>query len=148
VPPSDGSSSGSATGSEWESLFEAPSNTTATPDSLFGRWSGHAGTQDDLRLVLTATTVTQARHCAAFGSTPATTIGASAKARVTESSIATLETKAIGSFPCDVAIHSNELVACNFDTGRMSNCFELSGTTLRLYQDSDGMTDYTKLSDE
>jgi hypothetical protein len=148
TPPSDGTSSGSANSSQWDPLFDAPASSNATPDSLFGRWAGQAGASDELRLVLTASSITQARHCAAFGNTAASTIGASAQARVTETSIAPLESKTVGAFPCDLAIRANALAPCNFDQGVLSNCFELSGTTLAITTDAEGKTTYTKLSDE
>jgi hypothetical protein len=140
-------SSGEASGSQWDALFEAPSTDSATPGSLFGRWGATAGTSDELRLVLGSDNVMQARRCKGFAGAPDTTIGTSAKARVTEASITPLETKAIGKFPCEIAIHATELVACNMDDGRISNCFELSGTSLSVWTDQDGKVDYTKLAD-
>jgi hypothetical protein len=88
----------------------------------------------------------QARRCAGFAGAPPTTIGASAKARVTAQSITPLETKSIGSFPCQVAIHAVELVACS--DSRIANCFELEGTSLVVWQDGEGRAEYVKLSDE
>jgi hypothetical protein len=139
------------TADDYDALFGPPASTDTTPNVLNGLWAGTAGTVDS-RLKFSSNSVLIARKCSA------NVVGLTVVAKVTSSSIKTLESKSIsdaycGSFdvrPLEIprCISSSEGYAQNESYGLSDGCFFLSGTKLSFFQGSFvGDATFTKLSD-
>ncbi len=162
---------GTTTGSgatDYEALFGPPASTTTTPNTLTGLWAGTAGygsTGTDTRMQFTSTSIVMAEKCGTQ------TVGLTAVARVTASSIKTLESKSAsptstGSTSgatkagagCSLKVTPLEVVRCTSITDSNAQlesdsitggCFFLSGTKLSFYDSTAlaGAAKLTKLSD-
>lgn len=135
---SDGSSVDGA-GSNYDGYFATPSG-TSTPDSIFGLWGGateQGPATLDLRMRIEETRVSFANRCKfADGST--ITVGLEAAARVSNDKFQVLESKnqkaSLGDKTCTAQSTPGESEPCPTDKFKAKqDCFELSGTTLRMY---------------
>ena len=162
---------GTTTGSgatDYEALFGPPASTTTTPNTLTGLWAGTAGygsTGTDTRMQFTSTSIVIAEKCGTQ------TVGLTAVARVTASSIKTLESKSAsptstGSTSgatksgsgCSLKVTPLEIPRCtstvesdaNYQSTMLdSGCFFLAGTKLTFFSSQVFIGDakLTKLSD-
>jgi hypothetical protein len=149
---------------DYEALFGPPASTDTTPNTLTGLWAGTAGfTNTDTRMQFTSTSIVIAEKCGTQ------TVGLTAVAHVTASSIKTLEsksaspsstggTKAAGGSGCSLKVTPLEVVRCTATTeanaqsesdSLTGGCFFLSGTKLSFYDSTAlaGPAKLTKLSD-
>ncbi len=140
------SSSAAAAAAAGPTLFDAPSSTKATPDSLFGLWGGELqpvdGWQYDIRLRLTEGTMTSAQRCTSPDGATGGVASVSASARIADDTIDVLESKddakTVGAVTCRVAVRPQHVPRCPDDAFTLkSKCFELSGTQLTLYGAND-----------
>lgn len=160
---------GTTTGSgatDYEALFGPPASTTTTPNTLTGLWAGTAGFgSTDTRMQFTSTSIVIAEKCGTQ------TVGLTAVAHVTASSIKTLESKSAsptstGSTSgatkagagCSLKVTPLEVARCTSSTesdaryeseSLTGGCFFLSGTKLSFYDSTAlaGAAKLTKLSD-
>lgn len=140
---------------DYASLFGPPASTDATPNSLNGLWAGTDSSSRDTRIKLAGNSIIIATKCGS------TTSGVTVVARVTSSSIKTLESKtsaapSSGGYDCSISITPVESVRCTSKlesdakyeaTSTTGGCFFLSGTTLNFYGTFLYGTKLTKLSD-
>lgn len=151
---------------DYEALFGPPASTDTTPNTLTGLWAGTAGyTSTDTRMQFTSTSIVIAEKCGTQ------TVGLTAVAHVTASSIKTLESKSAspsstGSTSgatksgggCSLNVIPLEVPRCTSSTDSNAQlesesitggCFFLSGTKLSFYDSSAlaGSAKLTKLSD-
>ena len=159
---SSGGSSGSTTtppsGGDAATLFDTPSG-TVTPDTIFGLWGGvddeTAGTEIDVRVKLTTTSISNALRCTLTATQKTSGIvGVTVAARNTEDDLVFLESKNDsyddGTVRCSTSIapHDEQRCAADVQPGFEQNCFELAGTHLTLYGDNAlAKLDLIKLSD-
>jgi len=153
---------------DYAALFGPPASTDATPNSLNGLWAGTSGYSNvDTRLVFAGNSIVLALKC------DADPIGINVVARVTSSSIKTLESKSYVpqkkpagtsggtttvSSSCSLGVVPFEIPRCtsttdsdaNYESTMLANgCFFLSGTSLTFYNSETlvGPAKLTKLSD-
>lgn len=144
-----GHGSGSGSGTAGDALFQTPSSTAATPDSIFGLWGGalpEQGWTFDTRLKLDEATFTLGTRCKSPDGQQGGTAVVSAKARVSNDEIDVLETKhdehKIGDVDCKADIAPSEAKRClESDKGFEHDCFTLEGTKLTMF----GHTPFDKL---
>jgi hypothetical protein len=163
-----GPAEGPAAATDYAALFGPPASTDATPNSLNGLWAGTSGYSNvDTRLVFTGSSIVLALKC------DADPIGISVVARVTSSSIKTLESKnwvaqkqpvgtsggtKTSASSCSLGVVPVEIPRCtsvvdsdaNYESTMLANgCFFLSGTSLTFYNSEPlvGPAKLTKLSD-
>ena len=121
---------------DYAALFGPPTG-SATPNSLMGLWSGTSARAEDMRVKFGPTSIVVAIRCSGGGTR---TAGLTIAAKVSSSSIKTLESKSVtspsgssgssGAF-CGFELTPREVQNC--DTGGGSGlCFYLTGTTLDL----------------
>ncbi len=153
------SSNGSAAGTDSPAgapLFDTPSG-SATRNSLEGVWAGvlEAPASDwrfDSRWRLTATSITFATRCVAPDGTESAIAAVTARARVSTSEIAILESKedkrTLGDVTCRATARPGTAKRCGDDAFMKSDCFELDGTSLVVYGSSSlEKIELTKISD-
>jgi hypothetical protein len=140
---------------DYASLFGPPASTDATPNSLSGLWAGTDSSSRDTRITLAGTSIIIANKCGSA------TTGVTVVARVTSSSIKTLESKSStpsssGTSNCSISITPVESVRCTSTTesdaqyeatNTTGGCFLLNGTTLKFYGTFLYGTKLTNLSD-
>jgi len=139
------SGAGSTTVSaEGAALFDSPSSTDATADSIYGLWGGVMKDLDftfDTRMRLTPDSITFATRCDHDGTSGAIA-GVTAKARVNAEEVAVLESKKderkLGDLTCRANAHPGNTKRCanSTDNGFQTQCFILNGTELTFYGDS------------
>lgn len=158
-PGSSGSSGAPAATTdspEGAALFEPPSSTKATPDSIFGTWGGSAddgGITFDIRMHFEKSSMTLAGRCSREpdGTTPI--VSATVSARVSNDGISILESKenvsTNGKIACRVHPTPIEWKPCPTDDfAQPKKCFDLSGTSLSFYGDTPlEKSTLTKLTD-
>ena len=162
---SDGGSAQDPGVTDYAALFGPPASTTTTSNSLTGLWAGTAGfAVNDTRMQFTSTSVLIAEKCGSD------TVGLTVVARVTASSIKTLESKSASPTPtsgtsgatksssnCTLHVIPLEITRCTStnetdaqseSSSLTSGCFFLSGTKLSFYDSSAlaGSATLTKLS--
>lgn len=129
---------------EGAALFDSPSSTDATADSIYGLWGGVIKDLDftfDTRMRLTADSITFATRCDHDGTSGAIA-GVTAKARVNAEEVAVLESKKderkLGDLTCRANAHPGNTKRCtnSTDNGFQTQCFILNGTELTFYGDS------------
>ncbi|MEA2746864.1 MAG: hypothetical protein QOI41_1007 [Myxococcales bacterium] len=169
-PATDGTGDGGTTTdtgtTDYAALFGPPASTDATPNALNGLWAGKSGySSADTRLKFSGSSIVIALKCGL------TAIGIDVVARVTASSIKTLESKTYtppttstgqsGTKPsssCAISVTPLEVPRCtsttdtdaSYESSSLTNgCFFLSGTSLTFYDSSAlaGSATLTKLSD-
>jgi hypothetical protein len=122
--------------SEFDALFQPPNpSAKVTGNSLFGLWAETgSGSSQDIRLKISDVSFTRAVRCDE-GSQGTETVGVTATARVSNSSIELLETKSAvsASKSCGVGVKVSQLTSCIGSS--TYDCFELSGTQLTAYFD-------------
>jgi hypothetical protein len=162
----DGGTTTGSSATDYEALFGPPASTDTTPNTLTGLWAGTAGVYGaDTRMKFTSTSVVIAEKCGPQ------TIGLTAVAHVTSSSIKTLESKSAAPSStsgidggtksgsgCSLKVVPLEIPRCTgtvesdasyestmLDTG----CFFLAGTKLTFFNSQGfiGNAKLTKLSD-
>jgi hypothetical protein len=151
---------------DYEALFGPPASTDTTPNTLTGLWAGTAGfTSTDTRMQFTSTSIVIAEKCGSQ------TVGLTAVAHVTASSIKTLESKSASPSStssdagptksgngCSLKVTPLEVARCTSSTDSdaqlesesiTGGCFFLSGTKLSFYDSTAlaGPAKLTKLSD-
>jgi hypothetical protein len=151
---------------DYEALFGPPASTDTTPNTLTGLWAGTAGfTSTDTRMQFTSTSIVIAEKCGTQ------TVGLTAAAHVTASSIKTLESKSASPSSttgssgatkngsgCSLKVTPLEVARCTSSTDSdaqyesqslTGGCFFLSGTKLSFYDSTAlaGPAKLTKLSD-
>jgi hypothetical protein len=144
-----GGGSGSGSGSAGNALFESPSSTSATPDSIFGLWGGvlpEQGWTFDTRVKLDESTFTFATRCKSPDGKQGGVASVTAKARVSNDLIDVLESKhdeqKIGDVDCKADTLPGESKRCAVeDRGFEHDCFSLDGTKLTMF----GHTPFDKL---
>jgi len=148
-----GGGSGSGTGdgiagADAEGLFDAPSDTSATPGSIYGLWGGAMKDMDwtfDSRIRLSAGAFTFATQCISPSGVSGGIAAIRAKARVDANQIAILESrndeKKVGEINCRANAHPGETNRCAEVDGFQTNCFVLEGTSLTFY----GATPFDKM---
>lgn len=151
-------SSGSPASSDATRVFEAPKSPAANPRALTGIWeSAQPQVSGPLQLTsrfeFRASFVVVAARCTRDGFTPVV-VGGRATATVSDALIRTNEavndTKAIGSdAACRAASNAGEVPVCNPDTPPISRniCFELTGTTLDIYQSPGVIQSFVKIAE-
>lgn len=135
-------------------MFDTPSSTDVTPDSIVGLWGGvlkDLSFTFDLRMRIEVGSVTFATRCDQNGTSGAIA-GVTAKARVSDSEFAILESKnderKVGDITCRANAHVGQVRRCAEVDGFQTKCFVLSGTQLTFYGDSPfDKLDLTKISD-
>lgn len=141
---------------EAEAMFEAPRR-DATPGSIYGVWGGTAedrGITFHTRMKLATRSVTMAARCQLRDGRTSAVVAVTAAARVTDESVAVLESKTAddddGAVRCGVRLTPRELKRCSKDPyeGPKRMCFELEGSSLTQYGESPlDKLEFTKLSD-
>lgn len=123
-----------STTADFDKLFGAPESSSLTPDSLTGVWAGTVGSTD-LRLKVTATSITIALRC----SSSSRAVGLVVVAKVGAEGIRLLESKATpydGSQPyCDVEVKPVAFSTCTAETYPYADayaCVGVKGTTLTI----------------
>jgi hypothetical protein len=154
----DASSSGSPTSGEAARVFNTQKSTTITPRALPGIWES---AQPDIsgplqltsRFEFRASFVVIAARCTRDGFSPVVVGGRSA-ATVTDALIQTTEpvsdTKPIGSdAACQARSNAGNIPACDPNTPPVNRnvCFELTGTTLDIYQSPGVIVSFVKITD-
>ena len=162
----DGGTTTSSGTTDYEALFGPPASTDTTPNTLTGLWAGTAGfSGTDTRMQFTSTSIVIAEKCGTQ------TVGLTAVAHVSASSIKTLESKSASPTStsgtsgvtksgagCSLKVTPLEVVRCTARTDSdaqlesdsiTGGCFFLSGTKLSFYDASAlaGPAKLTKLSD-
>ncbi len=132
---------------EYDALFGPPENNALTEGAIGGLWAGQASS-NDLRLKITASSITIAMKCRT------STIGTKVAAQVSGTSIRIVESQQIGNEydPCSIKLRPLTIAKCG-STGDYS-CFDVAGTVL-VFQSAPlfsagGYTpdsQFTKLSD-
>lgn len=132
VSASDGGKSTAApVRSEYDALFAAPANPTVTSTSLDGVWAGSmSNTDDDVRVVITPSTITIAVRCNSGHSMgQITTIGMSVSAVTSSVSIRMLESKSVGTSTCRISVRPVTFSRCSTGSGG-TTCFNLTDSGL------------------
>jgi hypothetical protein len=142
---------------DFDALFGAPASTVATPDSLDGVWAGTDPQAIDTRLRITPSSLVIAIKCS--GSPSA--LGIDVAARVTATSIKTLESKSARATSLSngcgaLEVRPGETVRCTSTSagaaqmesqGKAGGCFFLQGTELSFFGGVLFDGTLTKLSD-
>lgn len=143
-----GTSSGSAGPSPYDSLFDAPANTTSTPGSVYGLWAGTKNSAD-VRVQLSSTKITIAVRCAGRS-----TYGVDVAGQVSSTNIKIIASKLAGTEfdSCGVKVTPVSIPVCK--TTDQIGCFTIEDSTLSFVGvwlfSSGGYgpdPDFTKLSD-
>ncbi len=146
-----GTGTGTGSGSAGDALFQSPSSTSATPDSIFGLWGGSLQPGDgwtfDTRIEMAAGSITFATRCTSPDGRTGGIASVSAKARISNDDISVLESKSdekkLGDVTCRANATPGETKACTPDQkGFEQTCFTLEGTSLTIY----GATTFDKLA--
>lgn len=117
--------------SEYDALFTAPASPTVNTSSLDGVWAGTMQVSgDDVRLVITPSTVTIAVRCnSGRANGTMTTIGTTVNAMTSTDTIRTLEGKSVAAdASCKISVHPQTYSRCS--TGGGGTCFDLGDSGL------------------
>lgn len=158
VNGSSGSSSGGSTNTDATRVFETKSGATLNPRSLEGIWES-AQPQVNGPLLLTSrfefrpSFVVIAAKCTRDGLSPVIVGGraaATVSAELIRTTQAVSDTKPIGSdAACQAASSAGDIPRCDPDTAPVSRniCFDLTGTTLDIYQSPGVIVSFNKIAD-
>lgn len=151
-------SSGSAASSDATRVFETAKSSAANPRALTGIWESaqpeiSGPIQLTSRFELRASFVVIAARCTRDGFSPVV-VGGRATATVSDALIQTNEsvndTKTIGSdAACRAASNAGKIPVCSPDTAPVNRnvCFELTGTTLDIYQSPGVIQSFVKIAE-
>ncbi len=131
--PSGGAKKTTPTPTVYDPLFAYTSaDTSTTPDSITGLWSGAATFgNDDVRLLITSSEITIALRCKDT-SGPAVTVGLTVNAVVSSTGIRVLDSKSAGTSPCQIVVRPQSMDRCSTGSGSLS-CFDMDGTGLDFH---------------
>ncbi|MBX3192978.1 MAG: hypothetical protein KF819_38695 [Labilithrix sp.] len=133
-----------STAADYEALFGPPKSTKTTPNSLTGTWAGEFSGGYDARFVFLSDALVVAKKCSSSSTT-----GVTVTAKVSSSSVKTLESKTSPSgATCQITVRPTELTDCSGTSSKSDSCFTLEGTSLSIQSSVLGYIELTKLSDE
>ena len=146
------------TSSDATRVFETPKSSAANPRALTGIWESAAPQisgplQLTSRFEFRSSFVVVAARCTREGFSPVV-VGGKATATVTDAAIQTNQsindTKTIGGdAACQAASNAGTIPVCDADTPPVNRniCFELTGTTLDIYQSPGVIQSFLKIAE-